>query len=742
MKNFLMLIACLLVCRVSFAQNPGKESNKVSDTSKVKKLKEVTIEAKKPFIEQRADKTIINVENSIVSTGSTALEVLEKIPGVIVDRQNEQIRLNNKSGITVMIDGKPNVLSGADLTNMLNNMSSEQVGTIEVITNPSAKYDAAGNAGIINIKLKRNKSFGTNGSVSTNVSQGVVSNFPADLYRVGSNLNLNHRVAKWNVFGNGAFNRGASFNRIMVNRTTLLPGLNSNFAQNFGRSNTGIGYSGKFGVDYYASPRTTIGVMLDANTVDANMSFLSNTHINELKGNVASANSFSQESNSKSPANNLTANFNIKHDLIKPGGSLTFDVDYSGFSNKKEEGFETNYLNTAGQLDRTLILRNNTDTQIDAFAAKTDFTWPLSSTTNLETGLKSSYVQTSNDFLAEQFEHSQWQNDLGKSNQFIYKENINAAYINLAKRWEKWEFQAGLRAENTNSNGFSVNNQKEVLRNYVSLFPTVFISQKLNKDNSIRYAYGRRVDRPNYQQLNPFIFYLDPFTLENGNPYLRPMFTDNFEVSYSYKSAFTLALNYADTRDLIVQITAQDDATRIVSLSRGNIGRSQNYGANLSFPLNIGKWWSMQNNMSGFWMKVTDGDLLGGNYDRSNFGYNLNTSNSFRLPNNFSVEVNFWLNSPRLNGQEQSTVSRYALNIGAQKSLLAKKMRLRLNIDDVFLTNQFQGKIVYQNLNVQIQNRSTSRRVTLGASYNFGNQNVKSARNRKTATDDIKNRVN
>ncbi len=744
MKKITILIACLLVCWATFAQNTEK---KVVDTAKKKvqdvtQLKAVSVQAKKPFVEHRADKTIINVENSIVASGSTALEVLEKSPGISIDRQNEQIKLNNKSGITVMIDGKPNILSGADLTTMLSNMSSEQIGTIEIITNPSSKYDAAGNAGIINIKLKRNKNFGTNGSLSSNVSQGIVSGFPADLYRTGVNLNLNHRVAKLNVYGNGAFSRKASYNQIAVTRSTLSSGLSSQFSQNFGRSNKGVGYAGKFGMDYYVSPKTTLGVMFDANTVDATMEFLSTTSIKEVRANVANSSSLDQVSNSKSPANNLTGNFNIKHDFKREGANLTFDMDYSGFSNKRNEDFDTKYLNATGQLDHKLILRNLTDAQIDVYAAKTDFAWPIAKSANLEAGLKSSYVKTNNDFVAEQFEGNVWKNDLGKSNAFVYKENINAAYLNLSKKWQKWELQAGLRAEQTHSNGFSVTDQKEVNRNYLSLFPTVFVNQTLNKNNNIRYSYGRRVDRPSYQQLNPFIFYLDPYTLDNGNPYLRPMFTNNFELSYTYKNAYTLAFNYADTRDLIVQITEQNDATRIISLNKSNIGRSENYATNLSFPLDLAKWWNMQNNVSGYWMKVTDGDLLGGNYNRTNFGYGLNTSSSFRLPNNFAIEANFWLNSPNLNGQEQSTTPRYALNFGLQKSFLNKKMRVRINMEDVFMTNQFKGKIVYQNLDLHIQNRSTSRRALFNVSYSFGNQNVKSARQRKTAAEDLKSRAN
>jgi len=709
--------------------------------SLTKQLKQVTVEGKKPFIERRADKTVLNVENSIVSSGGTALEVLEKAPGVVVDKQNDQIRLNNKSGITVMIDGKPNILSGADLTTMLGNMSSDQIGTIEIITNPSAKYDAAGNAGIINIKLKKNKNFGTNGSIASTLGQGFVSGFPSDLYRTGLNLNLNHRVEKWNIFGNAAYARKSNFNQITVNRTSTANNLTSKFLQNFGRANKGDGYSGKIGADYYASAKTTIGVMVDANTINGRLDNFSQTYINEQQVGSSNNSLVNQQANSKSPANNITANFNIKHDFKKDGENISFDADYSGFSNKKNETFDADYLDRNNQLVNNTLLRNSTDASIDVFAVKTDYTLPISKSLGLEAGLKSSYVTTKNDFLSEKYITNNWVNDLGKSNNFIYKENINAAYVNLSKKWEKWEIQAGLRAENTNAKGNSITGQQKFDRNYLSLFPTVFISQNLNKDNNIRYSYGRRVDRPSYQQLSPFVFYMDPYAFDTGNPFLKPMFTDNFEISYSYKNAFSVSLNYSDTRDLIVQITEQNDVTRIVTVGRGNIGRSQNYSAGIYFPLTIAKWWNMQNNGSVYYNKVDDGNLSGAVYNVSNVAYNFNTSSSFRLPNNYSIEMNYWLNSPSINGQERATVFRHALNLGIQKSLMDKKLKVRANIDDVFLTNQWQGEIVYQNLDLQIKNKSSSRRASLNISYSFGNQNVKSARNRKTATDDIKGRA-
>ena len=703
-------------------------------------LKEVSISGKKPFIEHQIDKTVLNVENSITATGGTALDVLEKAPGVQIDRQSEQIKLNNKSGVLIMIDGKTNFLSGADVTALLSNMSAEQISTVELITNPSSKYDAAGNAGIINIKLKRNKAYGTNGTISFNGGQGLMPNSPTDLYRAGVNLNLNHRQGKWNVFGNGAMARKSNFNNTFLNRTTLANGLASSLTQNFDRKNKGLGFQGKLGTDYYASEKTVFGVMLDANTVKTKLTNFSNTNINAMQNGISTLSAILQDAYSTSPASNLTANFNIKHDFDKNGKSLTFDMDYSGFSNEKEENFLANYLNANGNSDNKTTLRNTTDAKINVYAAKTDLTLPLSRTMKIETGLKSSYVVTNNDFLSEQFSSGVWQNDLGKSNNFVYKENINAAYANFSKEWKVWQIQLGLRAEHTHSNGNSITDNKEVERNYLSLFPTAFVNQKISEKHNIRYSYSRRVDRPNYQQLNPFVFYMDPLALDQGNPYLKPQFTNSFEINYSYKEA-SLTLGYSDTRDMITQISQQNDETRVISVIRQNLGRFQNFSAGVYVPIKIAKWWNMQNNASVYYSKFEDGNLEGGAYSAGQAAVNLYSSSSFTLPQNFSIEINFWLNTPRVSGVERTTVTQYAFNAGIQKSVLNKKLKLRLNMDDIFLTNYWAGSLIYQNVNMTVTNRYTSRRANFSISYGFGNQNVKSARSRNSATEDIKNRA-
>lgn len=708
--------------------------------SNTKQLKEVNVVGQKPFVERRADKTVLNVEQNISAAGNSVLELLEKAPGVTVDRQNEQIKLNNKAGITIMVDGKTNFLSGADITTLLSNMTSDQVATIELITNPSSKYDAAGNAGIINIKLKRNKNFGTNGSIAANSGWASVKNGPTDLYRHSANLNLNHRVEQWNIFGNASFNTRSNFNQTVLNRTVNTANTQTFFDQTFNRRQKGPGYSGKIGADYYASKKTVIGVMVDLMTVNNNQVGFSDTYINEYQNSTQTPSSVSQNSGNNGKFNNLTANFNVKHDLVKEDASLTFDLDYAGYNMDRSENFDARYFNAAQTLTNTSNLRNLTDAKIEVLAAKTDFTWPFSKTLKFESGLKSSFVKTNNDFVSEQLNNGQWTDALGRSNLFIYKENINAAYANLAQNWKKWQLQLGLRAEHTHSKGNSVTSDKLVDRNYLSLFPSIFIKQELNKNNSLNYSYSRRIDRPSYQQLNPFVLYLDPYTIDSGNPYLNAQFTDNYELAYNYKE-ISLSFNYANVKGMITQVSRQNDATRQIEVQRQNFGHANLYNANLYLPIKVGKKWTMQHNFSVAYQDYEDASLMGGLYQKSKVSFNFNASQSYMFSKSFRAEVSFWYDSPRVRGVEETTIPQYALNLGLQKTLLQNKMRLRLSVDDILATNHWEGRMQYQNVDMYVTNYYNSRRASFSINYSFGNQQVKSARSRKTAIDDIKGRT-
>jgi hypothetical protein len=704
-------------------------------------LKEVVVSVKRPFIEQQVDRTVLNVENSIVGSGSTALEVLEKAPGIVIDRQSDQIKLKNKTGVLIMIDGKRSYLSNDQLTQMLRNMSSDQISSIEIITNPSSKYDAAGTSGIINIKLKKNQAFGTNGSFSASAGQAFIPNSFGDLSRGSVNLNLNNRSEKFNVYGNVGVNRNTNYNDNNLYRIVNFETTKSTFDQLSQRNTVGYYYSGKFGVDYFASKKTTIGIMFDGGYWDGNLIGLNRTKINEIRSDVNSPSSLVLNSALATNNQNVSVNFNIKHEFNDKGKELTFDADYSGFHNDGFQTFNTDYFGANNQLISNVLQRNTTPTYVNIYAAKVDFTLPLENKIKLETGLKTGFVKTDNDFLFEERIDQNWTVDKGKTNTFVYDELVNAAYINVGKQWEKWSVQAGLRAEHTYSKGNSVTLNKIVERNYLSLFPTFFLNQNISKDHSMRYSYSRRIDRPNYSQLNPFLFFLDPFTFEEGNPFLRPQFTDNLELTYTYKGSMSVSLGYSNTSDYINQVIQQDDATRTTKATQLNLDKFQNYSANISLPIPVTKWWMMINQVSLYYNRFEDDNLSGGQLNISQFAYNFYTSSTFTLPKDWTAEVNIWYNSPNIYGIIQAQKPQYAVNAGLSKSFWEKKGRLKFNVSDIFLTSFFNGKVDYQNIDMDIQSRWTSRKASVTFSYNFGNQNVKATRRRSTATDSEKERA-
>ncbi|WP_304234254.1 outer membrane beta-barrel protein [Jiulongibacter sediminis] len=704
-------------------------------------LAEVTVTAKKPFIEQQVDRTVVNVENSIVSSGNTALEVLEKAPGVTIDRQNDALKLKNKNGVQIMIDGRLSYLSNEALMQMLSNMTSDQISSIEIITNPSSKYDASGNSGIINIKLKKNKAFGTNGTFSVSVGDAYIPNSTDDLYRASSNLSLNHRNEKVNVFGNLNVGRNTWYNDNTLIRSTNFEGLRSEFDQSSKRFGKGFYTSGKLGMDYFASDKTTFGIMLDANNWNGSMVNTGLTEILEISEGNQVRSSLEPYSNRDMDNWNVTGNFNIKHNFNDKGKEVTFDADYSGFRNYGFQAFNTAFYDADGQLTNNLIQQNTTPSDIDIYAAKVDFVIPTESKVKIEFGAKTSYVKTDNNFLFEVQEDGRWLVDDGKTNHFVYTEFVNAAYFNIGKQWEKIGLQTGLRAEHTTSEGNSITLDQVVPRQYLSLFPTMFLNQKINDKNSIRYSYSRRIGRPNYQQLNPFLFFLDPYTFQRGNEYLNPQFTDNLELTYTFKNAINLSLGYAHTKDNMFDIIEQDDETRITYQTEKNLEKVENYSANLSFPVPVTKWWNMHNNISVYYARFRDSNVSGGVLDVGQAAYNFYTGSTFSLKKGWSAEANMWFNSPQALGIIRTTKPQYAVNVGAQKSFWEKKGKLKLNVNDLFLTSFFAGDIDYQNVDLKVTNRWTSRRATLTFTYNFGNQNVKASRRRSTATDDLKQRA-
>ncbi len=698
-----------------------------------KNLKEVKVVAKKQFIEQQVDRTVINVENSIVASGNTALEVLEKAPGVTIDRQNDQIQLKGKSGVIVMIDGKQTYLSVQEVSNLLKNTPSDNIEKIEIITNPGSKYDASGNSGIINIKMKRDKNFGTNGTAIIGAGVGRFE-------KTNASLNLNHREGRLSSFGsiNGFYGRRFQTNEL--NRVVPLAGQTAYIDQSSYRVNQSENLNVRAGFDYNLSKKSTIGAVVTGFTNHweqpngINTSYIQNSarQITLVPTTIVKSDNRWQ---------NLTGNVNYKYDFDGKGREITADADYSRFNANNLNDMTTRFYNEAGQeVQPSQRFRNPMVASIDIWAAKADYVHPTKNG-KFEAGAKSSVVNTDNDM--QYFDIVDGREVLNKSqtNLFRYRENINAAYTNYAAKLnKKTSIQAGLRVEHTNSEGNSVTLNRVVSRNYVNLFPTLHVSRQLDTNNVLNFSYSRRIDRPSYQDLNPFRFYLDKYTYQEGNPYLRPQMTHSVELTHVFKGAFSTALGYSRTNDIIIrEVPGQNPEDSTTFVMTQNLKLQQNVNLTLSFPVTVTKWWKMQNNVSVLYNKL-ETNYRGGQLDVNFVTYNVYASNTFTFTKTLSGELAGWYNSAGIYGFFKSQPMG-AFSLGLQKKVLDGKGSIKLNANDPFWMNQFRGAANYQDINFKIRARWESRVVRATFTYRFGNQNVKAARQRQSATSAEQNRA-
>ena len=688
-----------------------------------KNLKEVTVVSKKPFIERKADRTVLNVEASISNTGSTALEVLEKAPGVTVDKDGN-ISLKGKQGVMILVDGKQTYLSGPELTNMLRNMSSNQLDQIEIMTNPSAKYDAAGRSGIINIKTKKNKQKGFNGSASTAYTQGIYS-------RTSNSLNLNYKNGKVNLFSTLSANYRNNFQELDIYRryTNTDKSTKAIFEQNSFQTRHGGNYNAKLGADFYVSKKTTIGVVLSGVT---NPQAQNAENTSYLKSNTGTVDSIVQAISSEhSKWKNGSVNLNLRHVFDSTGRELTFDADYLRYDATKDQRFYNTSYTPQWALKTSDILLGELPSAIKIYSAKMDYIHPLKKGAKIEAGLKSSFVETDNTAGYYSLVGSTKTPDYEKTNRFDYKENINAAYLNFNKEMKKWSIQTGLRLENTNYEGNQFGNPTKpdsaFKRSYTSLFPTLFVGYNPTEKNQFSVSYGRRINRPDYEDLNPFLFFLDKYTYGAGNPFLKPMYSHVLEASHTYKQMFTTTLNYSYTKDLFNEVFRQKDFATIVS--QGNYGSMEDASISVNAQVPVDKVWNTNIYTEAKYNRFK-GLLNGDDVDVSATTFLVNVNNQFKFKKGWSAEVSGWYRTKGVEGQ-LLIKSLGQLNTGVQKQVIKNKGTLKLTVNDVLRTRNPRGEINFQNTEARFRQYSDNRTVTLSFSYRFGKP-IKGIQKRKT----------
>lgn len=695
--------------------------------NEIKTLKGITVAAKRPFIERKIDRTIVNVDASITNAGTTALEVLEKSPGVSVDKDGN-VSLKGKSGVMIMLDGKPSYLSGDQLANLLKNMPSSAINQIEIMTNPSAKYDAAGNSGIINIVTKKNKMHGLNGSMTASIGQSYYT-------KTNNSFNINYRTGKVNLFGNYSYSLWQSHGDqtiIRRFRDSTTKQIETIFDQEILRHDKSQDHNIKAGMDFYVNKKTTLGVVFSGylnpySNVNRNQTDL-NSASNKVDSIVIA--DYNNNGNSK----NFSTNLNLQHSFDSTGKEFTVDLDYLDYSQPSSSLLSNNYYYpdfTIRKSPSSLI--GDLPSSVKIYSAKTDFTFPLKNHAKIETGLKSSYVTTDNDALYEDQTSSGTVVDEGKTNHFIYKENVNAAYINYNRQIKKWGFQAGLRAENTNATGHQLGNSAHpdslFTKNYTNLFPTAYISYALNDKNTFVANYGRRIDRPDYGDLNPFYYFLDEYTYQVGNTLLQPQFSDNIELSHTYNGFLTTTLNYSKIHHVFTDVIKQITSERKTFQTKENLASKTNYGISVSANFPVNSFWST-NLYTNVNYNAFSGILEGGNLEISATTFMANMNNQFKLNNGWSAELSGFYRSKGIEG-EVVVNPMWRLDAGIQKLILKKKGSVKLAVRDIFNSQNFSGSINYQDIDAYIKNIRDSRTFSLSFSYRFGKP-LKSQNNRRT----------
>ncbi len=720
--------------------NLGANEQKTMDVIKMSAqsndLDEVIVTAERRMIEVRPDKIVFNVENSIGAGGSNALELLRKSPGVVLDN-NENVTLLGKSGVRIYINDRPARMSGSDLANFLRTLNASDIDNIEIITNPSAKYEAEGTAGIINIKLKKNQNFGTNGSITANYGNGAVENW-------NGQLRLNHRKNFYNIFGSYSYNDDANFNFEELDREQI----GQFYDQRFDHFNNWAGHNVRLGTDFFINKNHTIGFLVSGNMGDSDGSGFSNTEIGNLATRTLVDSVLIAETTEAGNNNRFDANLNYQIKGEK-GLFLNFDFNYGSYNTLSENNY-FNYYSTPELIDQRNINSNEDfqETGIDIFTAKFDYEKNIGPG-KLGAGLKTAIVDTDNEFRFYNLNTGTPILNERQSNDYTYFENVNAAYVNYDWKKDKWSYNAGLRAEASNTEGVLTRIQGDsiVPRDYFDLFPSLGVSYQVNQKHALGVAFSRRIDRPNYQNLNPFVFFINDKTTSTGDPFLDPQRTLNLQVSHTFNYAINTVLRYSRTRDLMTRFS---EALEVEGDLPGeptgerffweNLDSQENISLNFSAPFTITEWWSTFSSITGSVIS-NQGDYGNGRVvDIVRPAFNAFSQSTFQLPKDFSLEISGWFSGGGVWGGNFETGPMGALSAGVQKKLFKNQGILKVNFTDIFFTSVWKAEVNFGVLRNTGFGGWDSRRLLLSYTHNFGNQKVKS-RKRSTGSEDESKRI-
>lgn len=695
-------------------------------------LREVNVTGQKPLFEQKVDRTVVNVKNSVVAVGGTALDVLERSPGIVVDRQNNSLSMGGKDGVIIMINGKVNHMPLSAVVQLLAGMSSSNIEKIELITTPPAKFDAEGNAGYINIVMVNNPNIGTNGTytLSGGLGRGETSL---------AGLNFNHRKAKINLYGDYSFLRKHQDQIIQTYRQYNNSGFN---IENFSTSNRNPvqrNHNAQLGLDVQVSEKTILGTLISAYDNRWSMDAENVLHVTANQRLDTAVNVINEEINHWK---NFGANLNLQH-TIKPDEIFSANFDYLYYHDNNPVNYLNSYFDGSGVFLWDTKIKSSKLTPLSMWVGNVDYSGKLTKNMTWETGIKAGIYRFSNNVRVENFESQAWHADPSLTSHYNLKEEIAAIYTTLSISINaKTEVKGGLRYEYTSSNLGSPETRNIVDRQYGNLFPSFFISRKLDKNNTLNLSYSKRITRPTFNDMAPFVIFLDPNTFFSGNSALQPSISNAVNSSYSHKG-YIFSVGYSFDKDPIARFQVKvDSASNRQIVAAENLKNMQIVSTTISLPVDISNWWTMQTNLIGRWQQI---NALYNNepvrIEQKNI--QIVSTQNFKLPKNLSMELTAFFQSANLFGKAiMKPIG--IVNWGIQKKSKNEKDSWSFNISDVLQSGLFKAymRIPAQNLNIRFQGRFEPRTFKFSWSHNFGNTKLQGKRDRSTASEEERRRVN
>ena len=699
-------------------------------------LDEVVVSSKKNLYVQKIDRMVINVESSILSVGSSALQILERSPGVVVNRQNSAISLVGKSGVVVMINGKESYMPASSLVQLLEGMSSDNIETIELITTPPANFDAEGNAGFINIVLKTRADLGLNGSFSLSAGIGN-GNTTSD------NINFNYRKNKLNLFGNYAFLRNTQLQVFAFDRSFINgDGNPANVSTISDRDPIRRNQNARLGLDYQATDKIVFGILAWANDNKWTMDAINQG--SETENDIPTS-FFELLNTERNQLQHFGSNINLKYNY-KENGFISFDFDYLKYHIENPTNYTNSFFDGNNDFLREELTISDKTTPINITVGKVDFSNQISEDLKLETGIKGAFNNFDNDVLVETSDGQIFIEDPDLTDISNLKERILAVYGSINYNIsDKTDIQLGLRYEHTDSELNSNKQGKVVDRTFGELFPTAYISHKINDTLNFNFSYSRRITRPTFNDMAPFVIFFDPTTFVAGNPAIQPAISNALKFDVNYRS-IVLSAQFSVEDGTISRFQSRfDQENERLIFGAANLDQTKIFSLTLGLPITFTNWWKMQNSFIYLNTEISNtNEESTTNFEQSTF--NINSTQSFTMAKNLTLEININYNGPSFASWfgTSKLESYYSVNIGIQKKFGDKWGTLGFNVNDLFdsLNWRVITNIPEQNLKTINSFDFANRTYMLTYSRSFGNKKLKSARERGTGAEEEKRRVN